>query len=135
MRVRSSRSRSTPAALSPTIALVGSSNSTYSPLFSAAWPSFDAFWILRSSSFCRQFSSSFIVSRSIHQERVVFLVSLFWIICDLFSDALVLTQVLHETTYCIIIWYTFRLLSLYFIFSHEFRSFNATSAKHHVNNN
>ena len=29
------------------------------------------------SSFCRQFSSSFIVSRAIHQERVVFLVSLF----------------------------------------------------------
>ena len=47
MRVGSSRSRSTPAAISPTFALVGSSTPTYSPLLSAALTSFDAFWILR----------------------------------------------------------------------------------------
>ena len=47
MRVRSSRSRCNPAAISHTFALVGSSNPTDSPLLSAAWLIFDAFWILR----------------------------------------------------------------------------------------
>ena len=46
MRVPSSGSRSTLGAISPTFALVGSLTSTYSPLLSAAWPNFDAFWIL-----------------------------------------------------------------------------------------
>ena len=47
MRVASSRSRSTPAATSPTFNLVGSPTPTYSTLLSDAWPSFEAFWILR----------------------------------------------------------------------------------------
>ena len=47
MRVPSSRSRSTLEAFFPTFALVGFSTPTYSPLLSAAWPNFDASWILR----------------------------------------------------------------------------------------
>ena len=46
-----------------------------------------------------------------------------------------LTQVLHEATYCIIIRHTYELLSPNFSLSHEFRSSNATPAKHHVKQN
>ena len=55
--------------------------------------------------------------------------------CELLPDALVLTQVLPEVRYCIIIRYTCRLVSPNFSLSHGFRSSNATPAKHHVNNN
>ena len=48
---------------------------------------------------------------------------------------MVLTEVLHEATYCIIIRHTYELLSPNFSLSHEFRSSNETPAKHHVKQN
>ena len=57
------------------------------------------------------------------------------IICDLLPDALMLTQMLQEATYCIIIRYTYKLLSPNFSVSHEFRSSNASPAKSHVEKN
>ena len=46
-----------------------------------------------------------------------------------------LTQVLHEATYCIIIRHTYELLSPNFSLSHEFRSSYGTPVKHHVKQN
>ena len=73
----SSRSRSTPAPISPTFAPRWHVNSK---LFTSAFCCVTQFRLVLNtlqSSFFRQISSSFIVSRAIHQERVVFFVSPF----------------------------------------------------------
>ena len=77
MRVRSSRSRSFLAAISPTFTLVGASTPSYLPLLSAVRSNFDYFSILRGpASLDNSLAFSSYPGLST-KERTVFLVSLF----------------------------------------------------------
>ena len=91
--VPSSRSRSTPAPISPTFALVGSSAPSYLPLFSADRHNFDYFWILRSPApLDISLALSSYPRLSIRNEQCSSWVPSQWthvIICDLLPDALV----------------------------------------------
>ena len=91
--VPSSRSRSTPAPISPTFALVGSSAPTYSLLISAAWRNFDAFWLITgAASLDYSLALSSYPGLSIRNEQCSSWVPSQWthvIICDLLPDALV----------------------------------------------
>ena len=99
MRVRLSRSRSTLAAISPTFTLVGASTPNYLPLLSAVRSNFDYFLILRGPASLDNYLAFHRNqayppgTNSVPRESL-----LKKIFCDLMSEALVWTQVLHETT-------------------------------------
>ena len=110
-----------------------------SNLFTSAFCCFAQFrrflYTPRCSSF-RHFSRFFIVSKPIHREGAVFLVSLFSggsfrICCPALWCFLKCCMQQHTASSS----GTQQAFVPYFILSHEFRSFNATSAKRHVNNN